>query len=102
MSEINLTPIPNQTFFVVIDGNKVDFRLHTFRGLLYADISVNESKVANSVRCVNNGWLLPERFDKTIGNFQFQTLDGVSYPSADDFGDSCTLQYYSPDEIANG
>ena len=98
-SIINLTPIPNQTFFVVANGYKVDFRLHTFRELLYADVMVDEEKVANSVRCVNRGWLLPERYNNTLGNFMFDTLDGVSYPNTDDLGTSCFLLYYSPDEI---
>lgn len=98
METINLSKLPNQMFFVITNNVKVDFRLHLFRDVLYCDLWVGERKIANSVRCVPNGWLLPARYNTSIGNFRFETANG-EYPNADDFGDSCILTHYEPDEI---
>lgn len=99
MNIINLAQIPNQEFFTIVEGKNINFRLHTFRDVLYCDVEVNGEVVAYSVRCTNKGWILPSRFNKSIGNFRFETADGVSYPDADNFGDTCTLAYYAPEEI---
>lgn len=100
MDTINITKIHNQTFFVIIDGVQFHFRLHYFRELLYADVSVNGKLIAGSVRCVPNGWLIPTAYTLGTGNFRFETSDG-RYPNADNFGDTCFLRHYTQSEIDN-
>lgn len=98
METINLSRVPNQSFFVIVNGTKVDFRLHLFNDILYSDIWVDDVNVANSVRCVHKGWLLPKRFNSSIGNFAFITSND-EYPDADNFNDSCVLCHFDNEEI---
>lgn len=98
MEIINLSQIPNQSFFVAINGYQFGFRLHYFRQLLYCDVSVDGELVAASVRCVPNGWLVPYEHTHGIGNFRFETYDNA-YPDSDNFGTTCFMTYYTQDEI---
>ena len=98
MEAINISKIPNQSFFVIVDGHQVDFRLHTFNDLLYCDLYVDGVLVSASTRCNPNQPLLPRYYNDSIGNFMFLTTDD-NYPDADNFGDSCNLVHVTVDEI---
>lgn len=98
MEYITLSKIENQSFFVMIDGIEVDFRLHYFRGILYCDVSIDGEVVAYSVRCTNNAWLIPDIHVERVGNFRFETSDN-SYPNAQNFGDTCTFVHYGKEEF---
>jgi hypothetical protein len=98
MKKCNLSTYPNQTFFVIIDGVEFHFRLHYFREVLYADLTVDNELVAGSVRCVPNGWLFSKAHTKGCGNFRFETYQN-KYPNSEDFGTTCYFVYYTQDEI---
>ena len=99
METYNLSTIPNQTFFVIIDGVEFHFRLHYFREVLYADLTVDNELVAGSVRCVPNGWLFSKAYTKGCGNFRFETKKNA-YPNANDFETTCNLVHYTQNEIS--
>ncbi len=98
---IELTQVENQSFGISVEGHSVGFRLHVFNEVIYADITIDGSTVANSVRCVANGWLIPEVYRRqySLGNFRFET-DDYLYPSFADFGERCFLTYHTIDDIA--
>lgn len=98
MEQINISRLPNQSFFVIVGEAQVNFRLHVFNGLLYCDLYVNGVLVSASTRCNPNQPLLPKYYNESIGNFMFVTTDD-RYPDAEDFGDSCRLVHITADEI---
>ena len=98
MYTINISKIPNQSFFVVVGENQIDFRLHTFKDLMYCDIYVNGTMVSASTRCTPSNPLLPRYFNSRIGNFMFIT-DDDEYPNHENFGDTCNLIFITPEEI---
>lgn len=98
MEVYNLSTYPNQTFFVIIDGVEFHFRLHYFREVLYADLTVDNELIAGSVRCVPNGWLFSKAHTKRCGNFRFETYKN-KYPNSEDFGTTCYFVHYTQDEI---
>lgn len=98
MEAINISKIPNQSFFVIVGDHQVDFRLHVFKDLLYCDLYVDGVLVSASTRCNPNQPLMPRYYNDRIGNFMFITTEG-NYPNADYFGDSCNLVHVTADEI---
>ena len=74
------------------------FRFHTFRKMLYCDVTVNDVKAQSSVRCVNNAWLVPER-SAVYGNFRIES-DTEDYPTGVEMGKHCRLVFYSQEEMA--
>lgn len=73
------------------------FRFHSFRSMLYCDVTVDDAKAQSSVRCVNNAWLVPTRFAQD-GNFRVES-DTEDYPTGVGMGKTCRLVYYTQDEI---
>ena len=90
---IELINTPNQTLTVRLNNASLFISLQTHNGILYASTSINGEAVANGVRCVNGSRITPRSSDRAIGGFLvFKTANG-SYPSYEDFGIGCSLEY---------
>ena len=98
METIELTYKGDQKFYVIVNGIRIDFRLHRFRDVIYADIWIDNEIIAYSVRCVPFGKLLPIQYESKVGNFFFQTTDD-EYPTYDNLGVSCNFIHISETEI---
>ena len=100
MYTINPTATANQEFNTFIGGVEYGFRLHLFRGMLYADVSVDGTVIARSVRCIDREWLFPVHPKGMAGNFRFESDRSGVYPDYEKFGDSCRIVFYTNEEIA--
>ena len=89
----------NQSFWIQIDSIEYEFRLHTFRNVLYCSIAANGTLLVAGIKCINNSWLLPYKHLATGGNFRFENSYD-DYVDPDYFGDITRLVYYSPEDIA--
>jgi len=87
----------NVSFRVSVDNMDFFFRLHIFRDILYCSIWMDNYLIVDSVKCINNAWLLPYKYLATAGNFRFEdSFD--EYISASNFGNITKLKYYSREE----
>lgn len=84
----------NQTFEIQVKGYLVSFYLHTFRELMYVDISVGDENIVNGLRVVKGEKLLPPKTERMLGGNFFFMLLGDGYPSFEDFdGVKCRLAF---------
>lgn len=98
MIRYELNSEPNQYLEIPVDGHRYSLTLRTFNGMLFADIAVDGTDVAKSVRCVPYGFIVPE-FAMVEGNFLFSAKED-SYPSWEDFDTTCFLYYFTAEEYA--
>ena len=95
--------VPNQQFTFSPSGVQYVFTLRFFRDLMYVTIANEFGDIyVGSLRCANKQWLLPF-WPQTYGdgNFRFED-DADQYPDYRNFGTSCRLVFYTPEEIAEG
>lgn len=99
MTTLTLQQYPNQEFSFVNDGVEYDIRLHLYRGITYASVSVNGVKAIESARCVSHQWIIPSKAYANKGNFRFECDDPNEYPNYKLFGVLCKLRFYTAEEI---
>jgi len=81
MTTYNLLKTPNQKFSTSMNGNAVEIRIRTFRGLMYVSISINGKLVESSVRAMPNTDLFGTTVRRTLGgNFMFVCVEKDEYP----------------------
>lgn len=100
MVKYNLSPVPNQRFSISVEGLTYRFSLRYFRDMMYCTITdIDDIVLASNIRCTNKGWLLPFAYKQMMGNFRFENSEG--YPVYKDFQTTCSLVYYSAEDLAN-
>ena len=103
MTNIPLSPVPNQEFSVAPSGNRYTINIRFFRSLMYVTVRNQYGAVyVGSLRCADRQWLLPYR-QKNYGdgNFRFEDDNG-QYPDYRNFGQSCRLVFYTVEELSSG
>lgn len=99
MLTIPLSNVPNQSFEFVYGGFVYSVTLKTYRSVVYGSVSIDDEPICQSIRCVNNQWIIPyEAIWSGKGNFRFE-CDDANYPNYENFGSSCHLRFYPSDEI---
>jgi hypothetical protein len=97
---VPLQVLPNQHLTITLDQQKYDITLKTITDLTYATISVNGTKIVDSVRCIPNRPILPYQYLEGVGgNFAFFTSND-ELPNYMAFGVTHTLIYASAAELA--
>lgn len=99
MVKYSLEKIPNQILSITEGSHTYVIRFRTFNGILYADMTIDGTSVAKSVRCVPYGFIIPYPHMEVAGNFLMTSAEN-SYPSYKDFGETCNLYYLTADEVA--
>lgn len=102
MENIVINQVPRQTAAIVVDGHDISIDLFEFRGIMYADVSVDGNVLVRGARCIHDEWLTGSAnalADYEMGNLKFICADGVSYPYYTEFGASCRLCYFRRDEL---
>lgn len=99
MVRYELEPNPNQRVSITQGTHIYEFRLRTFNGMLYADVSVDGVEKAKGVRCVPYGFVIPFPCMEVAGNFVFSSSE-KHYPNYKDFGSTCHLYYLTAEEVA--
>lgn len=102
MTPFTLPSHPNMEFSKTVEGVSYFFHLCWFRGIMYVTIEdATGAVLAQSVRCINKQWLIPypayQKEEK--GNFRFEDVNG-NYPDYRNFGTTCTLCYYTAEEMS--
>lgn len=91
---IALSKVPNQRFTTTVNGSQFEFSFRSFRGLMYANVTINGVLRQAGVRCVPNENLFKSTVNLAAdGIFRFDCLDD-SYPSYTGFdGTTCRFVY---------
>jgi len=100
MKTYSLGKFPNQSFSVSAGGIVINFKLHTYRGIIYADVMIDNATVCAGVRCANDNYILPAHWQRMAGgNFRFHDING-DYPNCQNFdGTTCLFIFDSEDEM---
>lgn len=104
MQVIELSSVANQSITVTPEVYQYTISVRYFRDMMYAYIYDSAGNpISNGIRCCNGKWLIPygaRNYDGG-GNFMFVDRDG-KYPDFRNFGKTCSLVYYTREEIVNG
>lgn len=101
--EINLSPIPNQSFTTTLDGVLYNMRIFLVQNIMCCDLSINGVVVLTSMRLVSGAPIIPYRY-LINGNFIITTLND-ELPNYEEFNSTQFLVYFTQAEleaIANG
>lgn len=104
MQTFTLQQMPNQLISVSADGMIFNLLFRFFRDMMYATVTdYTGNLIAGPVRCCNRKWILPYPALNYggAGNFMFVDVNG-QYPDFRNFGKTCSLVYYTKEEIDNG
>jgi len=99
MRQINLRPIPNQSFSISVDGNFFDIILNTTGDVTVATVYINNVLVISGQRLVAGYPMIPYRYLQN-GNFILTTMNN-ELPYYPQFNISQFLIYASATEIAS-
>lgn len=100
MRDIPLDPVPNQQVIVSLDGNRWQLTIKAARGVMCADILLNDQTLLQGQRIVAGTPLIPYRHLQGAGNFLLLT-ENDSLPDWRRFGTDQQLIYASAEEIAS-
>jgi hypothetical protein len=98
MIDIDLAAIPNQTVSIRLDDQLYRITIRETRGVMSADIMRDDELLIQGARIVAGTPILPYVYQEN-GNFVLLTED-EEYPYYDKFGESQSLVYVTPAEIA--
>ena len=106
MLQIPLSPAPNQTFTVLLNGQNVTINLQTRTTLgkqwLYMDISIGGNYIIAGVKCIGGTPVIPYDYLATQlgGNFFFATANNNSdYPDYQQFNITQSLLFYTSADL---
>lgn len=99
MTQYNLLNAANQRFGTTVNGHDFQFRLRTFRDVLYVDVTADGEITLGSVKALPNVGILSDELRRIAdGDFGFICQYG-DYPSYDLFNTSaCVFVYRQKDE----
>lgn len=92
---IPLSPHPNQSFDVALNGQYCTITLlHRTTGLFFG-LAVNGKKIADCVHCQHNQPMIYQDYRGFIGSIRFIDTQGTSNPTWDGLGTRYELRYDS-------
>lgn len=98
MQVIGIDQTPNQSFSVTIDGNRWDVVIKQAVSSMFADITLNDTRILSGQIIVAGTPIIPYKFLQGSGNFVLLTAD-EELPNWERFGVDQTLVYASVSEI---
>ena len=66
-----LVNYPNQIFSTTTAGNSVEITLRTFKGVIYANVSVNGVLMCAGARCLANKKVFPASVENAMGAIMY-------------------------------
>ena len=97
MRQIEIAPVPNQSFSVRLDDQQYDFVIKFEAGVMSVTITRDNVLLVSNLRAVPGEPLLPYRYLES-GNFVITTKDG-DYPNYLEFGVTQNLIFASHAEL---
>jgi hypothetical protein len=97
MVEIELAPIPNQSFSIRLDDSQYDIAIRETNGCMSASITRDNIEIVSNTRIVAGFPIIPYRYLEN-GNFVITTLN-EELPYYTEFGNTQFLIYASQVEL---
>jgi hypothetical protein len=97
MQIVPIQAIPNQKFFIVLDGNQWDIGIRTTNGCISVSASLNGNPIMENMRAVAGTRVIPSKYQEA-GNFVFITQN-YEIPDYINFGVTQFLIYISQAEL---
>lgn len=101
MQIIEISPIPNQRFEVILNGLLYQVELRTIQDLTYMSVWVNDDILFYNQLCTPNNYVNPYNYLSVNGKFYFKAVNG-EYPNYKNFGTTSFIYFLTPQEIAQG
>ena len=98
MQDIGLAALPNQNFFVQLDGSAYAITIRQASGCVVASVLRDDVLIIDGARVVTGTPLLPYRYEEQ-GNF-ILTTQGDALPDYTQFGVTQFLTYLTTDDLA--
>ena len=71
--------VPNQSFYTMYNDHKIDIRIHTYKEIMYANVSVDDVLEIAGVKCFNKLNILGNSLSQKLGcKIYFQTTYGTT------------------------
>lgn len=96
--DIDLDPIPNQSFSITIPPNRWDITIKECDGVMCCTLDLNNTNILSMQRIVAGSPIIPYRYLQAAGNFWILT-ENDELPYYDRFGVDQQLIYASPGEL---
>lgn len=94
MQVVPLSPVPSQTFQIVLGGQNCAMAVYQKGRFIYLDLSVNGSPVLNTKMCpVSSRLLLGRRYLGFVGDLVFMDTQGSDDPQYAGLGTRWVLMY---------
>ena len=97
MQDLGLAALPNQNFFVQLDGSAYAITIRQASGCVIASVSRDDVTLIEGARVVTGTPLLPYRYEEA-GNF-ILTTQNDDLPDYTQFGVTQFLTYLSADDL---
>ena len=85
--------IPNQTFFIDLNGQECEIHLYTRYGYLYLDLTVEDTPIIQGQICLNNVDLIQYKHLKFEGQLKFVDTQGNEDPYYSGLNERWLLTY---------
>lgn len=83
----------NQTFSVLANGHRFDFRINSFRGSAYVSVLIDDMTAVSGKRIISGCPILDDGIaDSVGGNFMFVDIDEDTITTSRFDGISCYLE----------
>lgn len=91
---IALSKVPNQRFTTNVNGHTFEFSFRTFRGLIYANVTIDGVMYHAGAMCIPNDSLFNSEVNHVAnGIFRFDCIED-EYPKYNNFdGTTCKFVY---------
>jgi len=100
MIKYSLLNVPNQQFAVSVNGHNAMFRFRTFRGIIYVDVTVDDTLKCRSIKAVPNTALLPNDVRVLLGGQFLFSCSEDDYPNYQLMNKpECTFIYVTTEEM---
>jgi hypothetical protein len=99
MNLISLQAIPNQAFFIILEGNRYNISVVECAGVMGVSITRNDEIIIENIRATAGTPLLPYLYEED-GNFMFVNINDeiIYYPN---FGSTQNLFYLTVADLQN-
>ena len=100
MLQINIQPLPAQTFRVILDRQECTISLYQRAGRLFIDLAVGDTQVCQGAICQNGADVVQNATLNFVGRLRWLDTRGDSPPQWEGIGERYFLLYLTPEEVA--
>jgi hypothetical protein len=97
-NHIEMTKDYNVEFRTALNRHSVSFQINSFRGLMYATVSVDGEVIVAGEKVVRGVSLLPARYKPILGGVLYFGGNGVGYPDAESMDNVTSTLIYETDD----